>query len=644
MIDVSDYQANQSAVLRSRNPRARILIKELTTGIVIDTDISSFVDKFGSVTRRLSFDIGNFSPGSHSFTFNNTKDIGEFLFTFGINLGTEFWMDKQYELTFGFFDPSGVVTERIDRDFIQFYTGIIQSKVEDLKNGKITIKSKDLTQEVLDKNVCTLLAGTDVYLLEDGTDDGRGFQQLIKYGTHRLIKTLSDKSQPRKRENPFTAVVGEPNNARAKPIPGTVYPGPFLDPFYFFYFPVQNKITDVYGSADTLLDKKKIYYWDYRDGQEIWVAFANADLNVLGKSNTFEHPTKGGFYFELDSDTFVPSNQEWPALATWQEYTTGTGDWEPEDSEGNTQDDKIDPAVCADIEDDLADRNPVRIVDDLLTGTELTALADSTIDKSTADFTDIDQLFTFDNAFKFYDDEKSKINVHIDKQTSVFKIIQDIVKLTGMYFFVSAKKSSSVDQRIRLSLNTPINLCDPSTSLNVVRPTFSTKDRLDTCVLTTNNSTRFDGVVSTNFDPGQSTHKNFDIKKVGSGKKILQFAAASNPRVYWYDSTAGAQANVDRRFKQLSEPAQEYGISMGVEGYNLELADLIDIHEKISDQTKTVQLFQTVNNMNNGDIKIQARRYGLLYGPDVNDPTKLWAFVGCAYVDAGPDGETYHVF
>jgi len=644
MIDVSDFQANQATVLRSRNPRARILIKELTTGIVIDTDISSFVDKFGSVTRRLSFDIGNFSPGSHSFTFKNTKDIGEFLFTFGINLGTEFWMDKEYELTFGFYDPSGVVTERIDRDFIQFYTGIIQSKVEDLKNGSITIQSKDLTQEVLNKNVCTLIPGTDIYLNENGVDDGRGFQQLIKYGTHRLIKTLSDKSQSRERENPFTAVVGLPNNTSSKPIAGTTYAGSFLDPFFFFYFPIQNKITDIYGAADPLLDKKKIYYWDYRDGQEIWVAFANSDLNIATKANTFEHPTKGGFYFQIDSTTFEPDNQEWPDGATWEDYAKGTGDWQPLDSEGNIQDDKIDPAVCADVEDALTDRNPVRIVDDLLTASELTGLSDLTIDKTTNDFTVIDQLFTFDNAFRFYDDEKSKINVHVEKETSVFKIIQDIVKLTGMYFFVTAKKSPTLDRRIRLSLNTPINLCDPTTSLNIVRPTFSTKDRLDTCVLTTKNSTRFDGVITTNFDPGQSTHKNFDVKTSGSGKKILQFSAARNPKVYWYDSTAGAQANIDRRFKQLNEPAQEYDLSMGVAGYNLELADLIDIHEAISDQTKTMQIFQTVNNMNNGDIKIQARRYGLLYGPDVNDPTKLWAFVGCSFVGSGPDGETYHVF
>ena len=83
---------------------------------------------------------------------------------------------------------------------------------------------------------------------------------------------------------------------------------------------------------------------------------------------------------------------------------------------------------------------------------------------------------------------------------------------------------------------------------------------------------------------------------------------------------------------------------MDVAGYNLELADLIDIHDSITGQTKTVQIFQTNNNMTNGDVKINARRYDLLYGPDVNDPTKLWAFVGCAFVDAGPDGETYHVF
>jgi len=418
MITLTAFQENQAAILRSRNPRVRILIKELTTGTVIDTDVSSFISSFGSVTRRLTFDIGNFSPGSHSFTFKNSKDLGEFFFTHGKGLGTEFWMDKQYELLFGFYDPTSVTTERIDRDFIQFYTGIIQGKTEDLRNGRTTVQSKDLTQEILDKKVCTLISAKDVFDNDDGTDDERGFQQVIKYGTHRLIQNSSDRAQVKNRNDPFTVVVTHPNTKKARRILAGAGTGTFRNAFNWFYAPTHNSVTDIYGASDPVSPKKKIYYWDYRDDQQIWVAFANADISGGSKISVHDDTLKGGIYVEIGALTFTPSNPQWPTPSNdWDDYINGTSDWDVKDSEGNKQIEKLDPAIC-----------PVRIIDDLLTSTLLTSLADSTIDKSTNDFTAIDTTFTFDSAFEFFDNDASKINVNKIKETSIFKIIQDILQ------------------------------------------------------------------------------------------------------------------------------------------------------------------------------------------------------------------------
>ena len=65
----------------------------------------------------------------------------------------------------------------------------------------------------------------------------------------------------------------------------------------------------------------------------------------------------------------------------------------------------------------------------------------------------------------------------------------------------------------------------------------------------------------------------------------------------------------------MSEPAQEYDISLDVSGLAIELADFIDINEEITDTTKTVQVFGTSNNMNNGQkekacvlLEIETRR------------------------------------
>lgn len=707
MITSTAFQKLQSSVLRSRTFRARLLINGLQTS-PIETDISSFITNFGNVSRRLTFDIGNFSPGNHSFNLQNTKDLGEFFFTFGINLGENFWMDLEYELLLGFYDATNVSTERNDRDFIQYFTGIIQGKSENRINGKITIQAKDLTQSILDKKVCTLLAASDVFDNQTGTDD-RAFQQFIKYGMHRLIQNSSDKSQLNNRNNPFTAMVAHPNLAIAKGIDPSAGSPTNRDPFRWFYVPTQNKISGRYGSEDNIRgthngsnnssilvdtsasflaqdisngdilsndtdgssgmitkitkttieaslsggtdndwdigdnysipvnNPKEIYYWDYREDKKRWVKFVQTDITTSNISVQTALPNKGGIYLEFVTD-FEPDNSEWPG-GDWDDYVDGTSVW----ATGSTTE-TVDPAIAVEVQGNILDNNPVRIIDNLLTDSLLTNLDDTTIDKSTNEFTAIDLTYTFDRAFQFYDDDTGQININKDSETSIFKIIQDIVKLTGLYFFTSAKKSVSEDRRIRLVINTPINTCDPAGDPNLVLPSFSTKNRILSYVYTTNNSSVFDKFLTTYFSPGTSTKNSFDIKTRGSGPKVLQFAASTNPVAYWFDSPGSAEANINRRFNQLSIPAEELNLEIDASAIDLELGDIITIHDAISDSEITVQIFEMSTNINNGQIRIKARRYELLYGPDAGDPTKLWAFVDCAFVDADSDGNTYHVF
>ena len=190
----------------------------------------------------------------------------------------------------------------------------------------------------------------------------------------------------------------------------------------------------------------------------------------------------------------------------------------------------------------------------------------------------------------------------------------------------------------------PINLCDPLTGSALVLPLFSTRERVKAFTHRTSKQSVFDKATTTNFDEQTSTKDTFDVKTFGTGDKVIQFAAQRNPNVYWFSSPLQANSNSQRRFSQLSQPAEEINLTLDLKAFPLELADLIRVHDQISGNTIVTQIFEQSINLDSGLMNLKTRRYTKFFGPDESDPTKLWAFVDCAYVDADVDGNTYHVF
>jgi len=505
--------------------------------------------------------------------------------------------------------------------------------------GGISIASKDRIKDINDFKLCTLFLGSNTFEYDDSTADTRGFQQVLKYGTHKLSANFRDNSSLRNRDNPFSATLGfmcapDSGTARAKRKGDGGAASDLRGRLW--YFPFENKIETTnnnYGDTGTLL---RIYYWDYRKDERRWIKFTDAAIQTPGNEIDILQPIvvptvdgdPKGIYVRILNDTiagFSPGD--------WDDYIDGTGGaaWAETPNEP-------DPAICIETVSDLTDHNPVRIMHDLLTSPRFVNLDETVdagpIDVSTTDFSGIpDDTYSWDRAFEFFDDDNGEINVGLGEQTSIKKILEEIVKVTGMFFFQSANKSTTQDRSIRLELNKTVNPCDAAQESTFLAGSFSTTDFLRSYNTEISNDGLRDKVINVNFDSGKSTRKQFDIKIRGTGTRVLQLGSTSKPFVYFYDSGIIADAVASRKLAQLSEPAEIMRVTVDSAGFPVELSDLIKLHDTISGTDVIVQVFEHGFDPNNFSTKIQGRRYSLLYGPDKDNPFKLWAFVDCAFVD-----------
>ena len=147
-----------------KNNTAKLVWTDANGDIV---DVSRFVSKFGSISRSIEYDTGKFTPSRHSFTLDNTQDVGDYLFTLrhkinGINTpGTTYWNDLQYSLYYGWLDTTQFTASNDMDTVINIYNGIIRSKKEDRIKEEVSVASDDVLIRLQQTLVC----------LEDKTPD-----------------------------------------------------------------------------------------------------------------------------------------------------------------------------------------------------------------------------------------------------------------------------------------------------------------------------------------------------------------------------------------------------------------------------------------------------------------------------------------
>lgn len=636
-------------------------------------NVADFASRFGSISRSMSYDIGKFRPGGHSFTLENTKDAGDYLFTLRKNFGLNYWNDKTYHILWGFreiptsatveeslplisslgmgripseiFDspitlgfgvhPGGFTSiAEVREEVVALYSGDIFSKKEDRINDRIEVSSKDIIKRLHDFKVCTIINHSTIFNYQTSSDyNNVGIQQVIKYGTHKLIRT-GDSKEVTNRESPFTCTMGFPNFASADMISSSSY----VAAYFLWYFPFMNDIsrgTLLGVDSPYKLGTVKAYYWDYRNGKRKWREFHKDDieLDTSRDIQIWSDVNADGLYLKVLNNTLTNTGIE------WDHYVAGTDeggagiDW----SDGG--DTEADPAVCIESIDNLVDSNPVRVIYDLLTSTRFIDFNPSIIDQSS--FSSPIPGYSFDDTFTFFNGESALVNTSYDREISILKIIENIAKLCAMYFFSSVSKNIhengeiAEDRRIKLLYNRTVSPCADAPSF-LAR--FSTAGKLQDFDTTINSTDLKDKIIVTNFDSSVSSKENFDVQVQGTGDRALQLSAPINPKAYFYNAGNAADAIAQRLLSQLENPVEQYNLRLDASGLPVELGDYIELHDYKNAETIIAQIFNWLFRLATGATNLVARRYTDLYGPDPNNIYKVWAFIDCAYYDNNQAG------
>lgn len=193
MVTVSQSFAKKLFFDSDQNPIANILIDISDSQT---TDISSFINKFGSISRSMEYDTGKFSPGRHSFDLNNATNYGDYLFTTRhknnnkATPGTNYWTDLNYRLYFGYKDALNMNTTQEQDELICVYEGKINNKLENRINDSIKISSNDIVKILNDTKLCQQVKTSEIFVetVADTASDDKIDKALV-YGKHELPTT-----------------------------------------------------------------------------------------------------------------------------------------------------------------------------------------------------------------------------------------------------------------------------------------------------------------------------------------------------------------------------------------------------------------------------------------------------------------------
>jgi hypothetical protein len=197
--------------------------------------------------------------------------------------------------------------------------------------------------------------------------------------------------------------------------------------------------------------------------------------------------------------------------------------------------------------------------------------------------------------------------------------------LAGCYFYVSTDKSPSTRQNIRLKVDKVHNPCKDAPP-NLL--SFSTADRLSGYETILTKDEYYDRVTAMGFDSSVvGTERNFmSIISKGTGKKVI---ALGSDNVYFYNCFQAAQGIIDRLYNKFINPTESILADTDGSAVLVEIADYIKLHDHKLNEEIVAEVFKIGFDLNN-KFKISARRYTKLYGPDENNPWKVYAFCGCA--------------
>lgn len=661
MITISSALEKALFISQTSDIKFKLEIESLHDGVTYD--VTPLIKNAGKISRKLEYDTGKFSPGSHSFDLMNTKDLGAFILSHGAYLGTDFWMDKVYNLYIG----SGT-------EYIHLYTGTIYNKKEDRLKGTVTVGSKDIMKAIADYEVCQPIQASDVFTPTTGTDS-RIFQQVLKWGTHKLITNSGDTSSLRNREKPFSATLGIPaildgtiNGFSETPF---TPPAPTFSAYRAWYFPFQNRVAIGNSGHGTRVQyysdgTVRLFYWDYRKEYRIWRAFDatvfSRSVYVAGTVGVFKTSSCNGMFVNIRTDVAL-------VTGTWADYIAGSAGWAVGTGES------IDPALCIEsvgvITDEpgisswgWASSNPAALIKEMLISSRFLNISSAFIDQYAFGTPDYD--FTFDSAYDFMETESAHINTDISQQTSLLKIIEDICKTSGLVFQVAAKKTSSdttsgwgeflwgeepwgsltvsQDRRIRLLILEPF-----AEVLGIDRLLqFSTREKIQNFIVETSSDSIKDKVVSSSFDSSVSTERVFNGYIAGTGNRAVNL---STKNIYLYDSDAFALTIAQRRLKQLEVAIITADIQLDRAGLIVECGDMAKFTEHTSGDDFIVQVSSENKDVTSGKTILFGREYTQLYGPDADNPCELWAFADYSYAceddcatGGGFGGHSYYAF
>lgn len=631
----------------------RVEFDGLDTGEPLD--VSNWVISRGTVSRKMDYITGKFTPGGNTFKLSNSELDGTYLFNLrntinGTDLpGTDYWQGESYNIYLGKKEDVGTVTvtgypvaiptmglghttaatkltpatlgygtspsnvlapTAYSEETIHVYEGRVNKRVEDRIRETVNLSSNDIFKILNDTKINGKITNTDALTRTPSPEDDLGAtQQTLMYGQH--IPREMNISSPlvtnwSKSPEGYSSIEGISNSQTVKP---TGSSETRRSGYRWWYFPTTNPVDTDEMIRNLLSQDNFCLFWDYKDG--LWRAFypgafSNAKLLLHSSYNS---PTSRGFYLEIVDSNLQLSDLDWFTNSDWTDYTSGQGNWA-------AANDNIDVKIRIGTLDDAfqllptpakeTDSNPVNYIYHLLT--EFAGIDASLIDCS-GDFSSPDTNFTFDYAYN----NTGEMNTDFRGETSVMEVINKLTLEMGYMLVCNQKKESTseslsgADRRIKLI---PIEPYVHATDEPVAELTYSTNREVQKFSIDSDNQRLKNKVEILNADPTDKMGEfgTYTASQAGAGTPLSIETDTDVPQVYWYDEDTLAQTTVDNYLSKLGVPWEWINITLDVRGVVIELGDFIKIYDHKMNEEIVLQVYTWKLNLADGRVDISGKK------------------------------------
>ena len=392
-----------------------------------------------------------------------------------------------------------------------------------------------------------------------------------------------------------------------------------IDAGFLYYFPVQN-YTD-WG-------KVRIWYYDYI-GQK-WCDFHANNLSNVNvgfiRSYAIDAGEVRGLYLQIRNQDAIYNQQQsllavaqeykWDSYNSWSKYLNGTG--------GYFNSTEPNPQLCIEFAYSSISVNslyynsiPSAILYEILTSDRLCNLPSTMLDWKTFVAGSLDTTYSWDAVTSFFLNSGSysncaRMNVVVDKSTSIMSILEDIVYKAGLIIYASSIRST--DRRLKLMINKDY---DHATQNPPAQLTFSTEDSVSKLVIDHNSDNLTNKILLQRFVQmhyyGRNGYFTNVVKtEVATLYKELTIGSET-PMSWWLDNTLGNAT------AKISEVAQNYlnkystawetcSIELDLKGIVIEPADYIKIYDHKADEYIVVQVYDWKLDLDNGKVSITGKK------------------------------------